>query len=279
MRQHLKWAVPLVAVVALIVACQDVMRPTESTPPAQGASGGQAQTMVTPSPVVSVVAGFPSNFPIPGQGGPSGMPSVVPGTVQVSLSTTTTSTSTTSTTSSTTTTSTFPGGCPADLVLDSTDTPKVMEITDESRITIAGLDDRCQVQSVEISLRAHRDDGLPPFLGVGLDLRNTSLFSSNVFLAGNTDAPATLTGPSLGSACQALVFRDGAPPFSSASAPYNGTFRPYDASHGGPDSFTPTFRGRRANGSWELRFGFARAEGPLTVDCWQLRLRLALGPG
>lgn len=277
MRQHLKWALPLVAVVAVIVACQDIMRPTESTPPAQGAADGQARTMVSPSPVVSVVPGIPPNIPIPGPGS-SAVPSVVPGTLNVSTTTTsTTSTSTTSTTSTSTTSTTF-RGCPPTATLDSEQTPFPTSGSGQGPAVFAGgFDDRCEVQTVEISFRATRNP-LPPTMEVRLRRNNPGGAppTAGVFAIGTTDAPPTLVGPELSSACLSLTFRDGEQAFSAASPPYNGVFRPFDRTSGLPNRFTPTFRGQDVNGTWVLEFFQPSAGGPISVTCFQIRFTLAL---
>jgi len=167
--------------------------------------------------------------------------------------------------------------------MDSNDTPRPINLgggsAAVSHIFVAGLNDRCQVQTVAVSMHAHRTPSVPATMTVYLSYESgADIRRGDMFQFPSPDAPPLLSGPNLGTQCGSLTFRDGAPPFSSARPPFDGTFRPYDVAARQPDSFGPAFRGHRANGDWGLFIGFNDGGSPLQLDCWQLRLTLALAP-
>lgn len=285
MKQHLKWVLSLAGVVALVVACQQAMGPTETATSGQGPSDGQARAMVTPSPVVSVVPGGG----IPGGGIPNPAPGCptcpFPKPTDIGVSTTSiasTTTTSTSTTSSTTTSTTFPPGCPATLQVDASDTPVPGGSTvTQSRIDIFGLDPLCRVQSVEVTFRvtgnlSTSDQNLSAQL-IALDSDTADIFRDTNLTVG-TSPPIPLSGTDIGSTCTTLTFRNGGGDFTVADPPYNGIFRPVDNRPGKPgqNSFT-IFQGVPINQLWILSLGF---DGdPLAIECFRIRFTLARLPG
>ena len=91
---------------------------------------------------------------------------------------------------------------------------------------------------------------------IGFDLVN---------LAATTNTP--LVGSTLGSSACSLVFAEGSPAFSSAAAPYNGTFAPFGDAGNGTFSL---YKGKPANGNYGLYAAFL--QDSITFTCFTLEL-------
>ena len=81
-----------------------------------------------------------------------------------------------------------------------------------------------------------------------------------------------IPGAQIGSSCSSLTFSDSAAlPFSSAVAPYDGTFKP-----GTPLGVLNGSGPALANGVWELVL--TNLQGPAIIDCWILSITLSPAP-
>jgi hypothetical protein len=105
-----------------------------------------------------------------------------------------------------------------------------------------------------------------PFVRLG---GPTSLDLVNLRMTGMHLVGATMG--SSGCPSSGLVFKEGSPPFSTAAAPYNGTFKPYGDVFTEDGTFS-VFKTKPANGTYEI---FAIAlQAPVTFECFVMELDL-----
>src|SRR5262249_11153019 len=141
-------------------------------------------------------------------------------------------------------------------------------------IVVTGLDNRTikavrvRTQVTATSLTASTASARMELTFIGLSTTLVDL----VNLSGATRTP--LVGATMGTSAGTssdLVFAEGSPPFSTATAPYNGTFAPYRAVLSPDGTFGP-FKGSPANGWYNLYA--SHLDAPVTFQCFVMELDL-----
>ena len=321
MRRWLAAAGGAAVATLIVVACAEHAPQT----PSQMAQGngsdenGEVRAQETPSPPVFPTAGptpqtFPSAGPTPAtfpSAGPTPQtfpsagptPETFPSTSSPQPTTPPTAPPTTPPTTPPTSPPTPPpnANCPATtVVLFAQDTPQQPTTGGpSSNIRIpTELQNVCVVAGVKVNFRATAinltDSSSDPTFYVGLeDFRSGGGVLQRITLIDGTNTSVPLSGASLGSGCGptgGLRFENGGASFNTASAPYNGVFRPNAntiLSDGDPGPASPNagtfndFNGKLIGTNWFLNFHSipTTPQAAVAIQCWRLELTLRNRPG
>lgn len=128
----------------------------------------------------------------------------------------------------------------------------------------------CRISAVRVAVRFTSSHPLDQILlsgSLSFDLQRPGagpIGSRTLLLPASQAGSAT----EVGSACGALRFADGAPSFSTATAPFDGTFRPA-GSFDFPGSYGD-YIGKNAGGVWYLATYFTSyvTNSRVTLECW-----------